>query len=189
MNDTEDGGTFADGDETGGPDFVDKPRSLLMRAVFRIAALLILGFILLAIWIVCFPRAGESAGTLELEEARKTCPIPLPDAATNIRYATYRFFASHETLVRFEAPPDVCRQHVHTVVADWKSNLLDPPTKEPRPLTKLTGSPPSLKSTRLEAPWFDIQNIKNGFHSGGITGIPEFWIDTDRNLFFYRSRS
>ncbi len=189
MNDTADGGTFENGEDAGGPDIAEQPQSLLKRAVFRIAALLILGFILLAIWMVCFPHTGESGGAMELEEARKTCPIPLPDAAREIRYATYRFFASHETLVRFEAPADVCRQHAHTVVADWKRNLLDPPTKEPLPLVKLSGNPPSLKSTRLDAPWFDIQNIKNGFHSGGITGIPEFWIDTDRNIFFYRSRS
>jgi len=135
------------------------------------------------------PHVDEHFKTpLTVEQARQfDCPIPLPDSAHNIRFAhAYGGVGAFEILVRFEAPVDVCRSHVQTVVDAWnrQDNMPSSPVKL-SPITlplRIDGPDILLRSTA----WFDKEKIIHGETDSDGNRNPAFWIDTDRSVFYCR---
>jgi hypothetical protein len=126
---------------------------------------------------------------LTVEEARRDdCPIPLPDSAHHVQFA----FAAGglqalEILVRFEAPPDVCRRQVQVVFDHWAyQNKTAAYPLLLRPLTKRLL--PEKKDMVPDTSWFDIEQIEQGSSASGPAGSwqPEFWVDENRGIFYYK---
>jgi hypothetical protein len=150
------------------------------------AAVVCAGFIALFFHMMGPNEIDHFTKPLTVEQARQQdCPIPLPDTARNVQYV----YASGglqalEILVRFEAPVEVCRAHVQTV-ADASARKNNWPLHK-LPLTSLKSRPqPEDHDMVGRAPWFDVEDIKNGSTAGtGAEWSPEFWIDEDRGVFY-----
>ena len=125
---------------------------------------------------------------LTLEQARKDLRFPLPDEASTIYYAHYRQWIAYDFIVKFNAPVELCKSHALVLIEKYNENeenidrhisldfedITEPPYKTP------IGDP-------LNIDWFDIHHIKNGLFIGSYGPMqPSIWIDTDRNIFYYR---
>jgi len=146
-------------------------------AVGKIITVLIIGAFVLFCWSVFFPHRYESTEVLSGEEAVNRSPIALPDAASNVRVATYTHWVAYSQYVRFEAPTPVCLAHAKAMTGQ------EPP------------APKALDEDERRCfhlyfadglPWFDTAHIRNGVVLGGGPSVPKVWVDTDRGIFYYQ---
>ena len=159
-------------------------------------------------WMLSPGYVDHFSHPLTVEEARREhCPIPLPDSAHNIQFAIgYGGMQDYIILVRFEAPVDVCRSHVQTIVDAHA--MLDKFATQDVSLKRITDTPLPIKNNLLgRATWFDVEKIRNGWTTANGFGhsvwlkeeskptlnelimrirsrYPQVWIDEDRNIFY-----
>ncbi len=109
-------------------------------------------------------------------EARKHIQVPLPDAASNIRYASYHEWVAAEVYLRFEAPVDVCLNQAAellpkkslSISANARANNLIPFPKSPQ---------------FKDLSWYDLGEVKNVVSA--TEGHISIFIDQDRGVFYY----
>jgi len=109
-------------------------------------------------------------------EARKHITIPLPDEATNIRFAGYREWIAAEDYLRFEAPVAVCLNHAAVILP--KANL------QAQQATIPTVNANSSSAHFKDLSWFDLGNASNVVSAS--EGTMSIFIDQDRGVFYYR---
>ncbi len=124
---------------------------------------------------------------VSLAVARRNCPIPLPDSATNIQSAGWAFWIAHETSVRFQAPTSVCLDHARKVLLDYaqieaKGEAVS--VISGKALTPPEGYPGT--NGMLNVPWFDLDRFTGGvvFSLSNHWG-PVVWVDTNRCCFYF----
>lgn len=159
----------------------------IKRKVWTGVIVATVAFVVLLVVLGCplVPRTTETSGPVALAEARRGCPIPLPDSARNVRYACYSLWQGYEVYVRFEAPPGDCLAHVNPVFATWQGQhgFANGPSQLPRPLIS---APERVRSSSLNVTWFDVQDIRNGVAAGeGGPMSPRIWGDVDRGVFYF----
>lgn len=122
---------------------------------------------------------------ISLEEARKKLDIPLPDRASNILYAGYAEWVAYDFILKFEAPVDICKSHALLLLEEHNKQTSQ--EKLPLEFRTITETPTISGKLPFDIDWFDIHNIKNGLLAGDSgSHQPMIWIDTDRNIFYYR---
>jgi hypothetical protein len=147
-------------------------------------ALLAMGVFVYAL--VFFDTVREDR-SMTVDYARQIgCPIPLPDSAHNVRFVSYNRWNKYEAYIRFEADPEVCRDHVKTVVEDnvQQHSFASKDTK----LVPISAQPEVVPGSRLgHLRWFKINEIVDGFMRKSATSYdPDIWIDDDRGIFYCR---
>jgi hypothetical protein len=117
----------------------------------------------------------------------------IPVSASNICYASSSLgmgFAGAQ-LYRFDAPARDCLSYAKILIelGNRNSSSNDQVSTE---LGAISISPDPVRDNVLKAygfetvDWFDVENIRNGFTGRGPpSGLSTFWIDTDRNRFYY----
>lgn len=128
------------------------------------------------------PRVNRTTKALSLEDAREKCPIALPDGAANIRFFERGQWIAYTSLVKFEAPVEICKQHARNLL---ESHNMENSDRNPisTQLQKLS-SRPTKKTFYTE--WFDVHNIEKGLCGGKIgSHCPQIWIDEERGIFYY----
>ena len=133
-------------------------------------------------------KAGvlQTSGPLSLADvrSRSDCPIPLPEAATNIQYAVWSLWQASQTFVRFDAPVSDCLTHAETVMEPFAqraaANIASANIVGPLPA-------PSVSSPRdLTVAWFDLPRFSAGIRFQMVDGrAPTVWVDTNRGCFYY----
>ena len=121
---------------------------------------------------------------LTVQEARQSnCPIPLPDEAHNVQFATTTGgMVAYEALVRFEAQVAVCKKQAQVVFDDWSQRMGKSSAPLPfRPLTR--GPTPEDHDMLGRATWFDVERIDHGLSSDDANNL-RVWIDEDRGVFY-----
>ncbi|MGC4001778.1 MAG: hypothetical protein QM811_00915 [Pirellulales bacterium] len=110
-------------------------------------------------------------------DARKTLTMPLPDEATNIRFAGYHEWIAMDEILRFDAPIDVCINHAielypnerFEVVSDEDLRRVLPPSASELP----------------DSGWFDLANATDvvtiGSHAAPHGRV---WVDRARGVFY-----
>ena len=158
-------------------------RNRRIRRRIKLAVILAIPAIL--IWAIFFPHVTETSGPVSLDQA-EDCPIPLPKEAKNIRfYARFQFNFFVE-FVRFEAPADVCLEHIKPTLNAW-GETFDYLRDEAEPVRELNELPQLLRlPEEYGVTWFDPHTIRKGVTAGGGgSGIPMIWVDTERGVFYY----
>ena len=155
----------------------------------RVARRIAFGVVFVAlagvVWGIFFPHETKTSGPVSLDRAQD-CPIPLPPSARNIQFYKWYPFNFFIEFVRFEAPVEDCMGHVETVLAVWRKDF-DYLSDLPKPVSDLE-EPPRLHAFAKErgVAWFDPHSIRKGVSaSGGGSGVPMIWVDTERGVFYY----
>ena len=133
-------------------------------------------------------KAGvlQTPGPLSLTDvrSRSDCPIPLPDAATNIQYAVWSLWQASQTFVRFDAPVSDCLTHAETVMEPFAQRAAAGIAS-----TNIVGPlpAPSVLSPRdLSVAGFDLPRFSAGIRFQMVDGrAPTVWVDTNRGCFYY----
>jgi len=126
---------------------------------------------------------------ISLEQSREELNFSLPDEASDIYYAHYRYFMAYDFKVKFNAPLEVCKSYALDMIQRYNENKYDWESHVALEFT-IISEPPFMSEESedtyppLDITWFDTYNIENGFKIGEGTS-PVIWIDTDRNLFYY----
>lgn len=117
----------------------------------------------------------------------------LPSSASNICYATSSLsmgFAGAR-LYRFDAPLVDCLAHAQQLIAR-SNNGSDGDEQVSTQLIAISSSPQPIQRNILEAyglrsvDWYDVDQVKNGVEGKGPPcGLSLFWVDTDRQRFYY----
>jgi hypothetical protein len=120
---------------------------------------------------------------LSVAEARQSCPILLPDRATDIQYAEWGFWIAHETYVRFKAPTSDCMEHARKIMqscAEETHGTMISANANTAP----KGFPPT--NGMLDVRWFDLDRFAGGvvFSLSNSPG-PAVWVDTNRQYFYF----
>jgi len=121
---------------------------------------------------------------ISLEQAREEVPFPLPDEASDIYYAHFRYLMAYEFLVKFKAPLEICKSHAIYIIQRYNENETNPDRHILLEFNEITDTPLPVWDSDfpLNITWFDLENIKKGLRiDDGIS----IWIDTDRNIFYY----
>ena len=161
-------------------------RRVLFGAAIFLAGCMAL-FVVATVYSLIFSETHHEDVPLTVTRARELgCPIPLPDSARNVQFAYYHHWIEFEMDVRFEASPEICKEHVKTVIEANAKNYKWLP--HPTDLIPVTSMPPINNHDGLGViPWFDIDNITHGVgRSGQGSYDPDIWIDDDRGIFYYR---
>ena len=116
----------------------------------------------------------------------------LPSTASNILSARASVgMGGRASLYRFDAPADDCLAHAQLLINRSNGNS-DSNHQVSTELIAITASPEPLAANMRRAyglekvDWFDVENVRNGFTGHGPpSGLSSFWIDTDRNRFYY----
>jgi hypothetical protein len=147
------------------------------------AAVLYAGLLALFFYMMRDRVVDHYTTPLTVEQARQQdCPIPLPNSARNVQFVVDSGgLIALEILVRFEAPVEICRNHVHVAFDAWEKqnqHLLMPS------LIAIDHTPsPEDKDMVGRASWFDVEKIKHGLRTDSSYDI-QFWIDEDRGIFY-----
>jgi hypothetical protein len=172
------------------PRFWKRPLLVLVAALCAVA--LIAGGVGTCVYIRCntFADIKEEKilrRNLSWADAQKELRFPLPAGAKNISFAMWGLWQGYEFYLRFEAPPEMCIEHIPVVLAKWrKENPSLSPGYEATVPVQITAPPSPCKSNELDISWFDIGNIKKGLADGeGGSHRPRIWVDTDRGVFYY----
>ena len=117
----------------------------------------------------------------------------IPVSASNICYASASLgmgFAGAR-LYRFDAPIEDCLSYAQVLI-DLNNRNSSSNDQVSAELGAIFVSPDPVQDNVLKAyrfadvDWFDVENIRNGFtQRGPPSGLSTFWIDTDRNRFYY----
>ena len=117
------------------------------------------------------------------QAARAGCPIPLPDAASNVQYAVWSFGEVEQSWTRFEAPAAVCLAHAESMVQPFRS--LQGYAVTTTPIAEDTGVLCVLDPTEVDLTWFDDCRSATG-SVFRVTGgrAPVIWVDTENGVFY-----
>jgi hypothetical protein len=130
--------------------------------------------------------------TVSLELAQKSCPITLPNSATNIQYGIWSLWQAHMTFVRFEAPVADCLKHAEKVLNEdavsysIKGVSIVESTDFPKPLN------PGTPAEKFDVNWFDVEAISNGIQfklKSEQQYCPSIivYVDQNRGVFYYQN--
>ena len=167
--------------------------TIIILIVIAFSALLFWGFLAIRSFLAHdeFFGAAENFITkvdspITLEQARKDLKFPLPNEASDIYYAHYAQWIAYNFMIKFQAPIEICKSHAICLIE--KYNKENPDKKITPELIEIIEPPfPAETGPPFNITWFDVHNIKNGFEIGtGAIHQPSIWIDSDRNLFYYR---
>jgi len=148
-----------------------------------LVALAILG---LVSYSLVFSETVVQDQPLTVERARQIgCPIPLPETATNVRFAIYRHWGEHDVYVKFKDDSTVCRNWADTAVSAYATENHE---KAPKVELQRVTTAPATPSWGGVGPlrWFNIERIVDGATWSGGHDEPTIWVDDDHDLFFYR---
>ncbi len=113
-------------------------------------------------------------------------PLPLPDAAHHIQYASVTGLQSLDLYLRFEAPVDDCKDFATRVMAEASHERPGQPAPKLAPVTHATRPRPS---PYLHTAWFDVDTIPDGFASSASSSDSNFadqvWVDARRGILYY----
>jgi hypothetical protein len=132
--------------------------------------------------------ATKADSPFTLEQARKNIRLPLPDEASDIYYAYYAQWIAYDFIVKFKAPVETCKSHAMLLIKQYNENEGNADRHIPLEFKDITEPPQMVQiGPPLNVDWFDVSHIKNGLMIAGNNSMqPSIWIDTDRNLFYYR---
>lgn len=117
----------------------------------------------------------------------------LPSSASNIYYAgsTVAMDFAGAKLYRFDAPLEDCIAHACLLI-EYNNKNEGPERTFAKDLIKINSKPDPIQLEMMKAyglknlNWFDVENITNGLTVGRPpSNLPMFWIDEDRNRFYY----
>ena len=116
----------------------------------------------------------------------------LPVSASNIWIASSSVgMGGRARLYRFDAPYSDCLAYAAQLIRRSNSNS-DSNHQASTELLTISDPPSPIQSRMMQAygletlDWFDVETVRNGFTGRGPPlGLSSFWIDTDRNRFYY----
>ena len=168
-------------------------RSSPMKRLFTVAIWVSVGVLGLAVG-CSRPNADYTDHSITLTEfTNRITSIILPVAATNIHYARSAVgLGGRALLYRFDAPLNDCLSHAQHLIEINHSEADRPewhaPTNlvalssPPHPIVRETLRPYGLSSIR----WCDVESVRSGFRGrAGPSGRASFWVDTERERFYY----
>ena len=152
----------------------------------RIKLAIVLAVPALLVWAIFLPHVTKTSGPVSLDQA-DGCPIPLPQGAKNIRFYKLFQFNSFVEFVKFEAPADVCLEHIKPTLIAW-GETFDYLRDRVEPVRDLEKPPyRNIFAEEFGVTWFDPHTIRKGvIAGGGGSGIPTIWVDTERGVFYYQ---
>ena len=160
--------------------------------------IILLGIVLVAIAgvkatrYVTAERRFLSHSPVSTEEGNKHLSISLPDLASNIYVASYEHLQESAEYFRCCLSVSESTKYVENLRAKSRGQLpgrglwgkLSNPfavTPDQRARVNMVG----FKDADHTIDWFDVHQIEHGVaYPGGQSGIPAFWIDTDRQLLY-----
>lgn len=137
------------------------------------------------------PNVEIADHALTYEEAKSSYQL-LPSSAGNIWSARSSVgMGGRAHLYRFDAPAQDCVAYANELISRSNSNS-DSNHQVSTELLAISDSPDPVLPDMIQAygfdtlDWFDVETVRNGFRGHGPpSGLSSFWIDTDRNRFYY----
>ena len=130
-------------------------------------------------------RAGVVYGIepRTVAESEDSCPIPLPNTASNVQYAVWSFGQVTQAWIRFEAPVADCLAHAEEMVQPFRNreNYTVTTTRIPED----TGVLCVLDPSEVDLSWFEPSQSATGpiFRVEGGRA-PVIWVDTEWGTFY-----
>ncbi len=120
----------------------------------------------------------EPAALATPEDAARSCKLPIPPEAKNIRAAGWSQSIAHEDYLRLEAPVAVCLRHAAVLVPT------EPLTPVSADRLAMDARPP--QGIFHDISWFDLSSAQNVVGAGGGSQRPQVWVDQNRGVLYYR---
>lgn len=165
---------------------VDRKWTLTIGFMLAVTVGLCVGVVRLIDWFtlpdIRRPSVRQTLVPLSLDDARLSCPIPLPPGASNIQYAVWSMGSVTQSWIRFEAPNDVCLNHAADMLESYGAR--DGWGLDARPIANDTGVVCVLDPTEVDLSWFEPAGLTGTVLR--VTGgrAPVIWVDTNANAFY-----
>ncbi len=116
------------------------------------------------------------------------CPIDLPPSAHNLYANSFGYWLSYHAAVRFDGSVEDCLAAADRAYRQY-CDQFHRPYKSPIPIDMKTEPSTVIHKKHIEGgvEWWlmDAQHIEKGFYwEGGSSWEPEFWVDTERGVFY-----